>query len=56
MDGIYRQICCPRPESEDQEMFWSRHKPRHSIQFLAVVTPDDMILWIFGLYELKRGD
>jgi len=56
VDGTHKQICRPRPETEDQEMFWSGHKHMHSIEFLAVVTPDGIISCIYGPYEGKRGD
>ena len=56
VDGTHKQICRPRPETEDQELFWSGHKHMHSIEFLAVVTPDGIISCIYEPYEGKRGD
>ena len=56
MDGTHKQICLPGRETEDQEMFRFEHKHIHSIEFLAVVTPDGIISCIYGPCEGKRGD
>ncbi|RPB04984.1 hypothetical protein L873DRAFT_1916036, partial [Choiromyces venosus 120613-1] len=48
VDGMYKQIYHPRPETEDQEIIWSGHKHMHSIQFLITTIPDGMISCTVG--------
>ena len=56
IDGTHKQTCRPRPETIDQEEPHSGHKHRHSMQFLAVVTPDGLISCLDGPYERRKGD
>ena len=56
IDGTHKQTCRPRPETVDQEELYSGHKHMHSMQFLAVVTPDGLISCLDGPYEGRKGD
>ncbi|RPB01267.1 hypothetical protein L873DRAFT_1842443 [Choiromyces venosus 120613-1] len=56
MNSLHKQVCHPRPETEDQEIFWSEHKHMHSIQFVLATMPDGMISCTVGPYEGKRCD
>ena len=56
IDGTHKQTCRPRPESADQEIFYSGHKHMHSVQFLSVATPDGLISCLEGPYEGRKGD
>ena len=56
IDGTHQSICRPRPETADQEIFFSGHKHDHTMQFLAVVVPDGLIACIYGPYEGRAGD
>jgi len=56
IDGTHKQVCRPRPETVDQEELYSGHKHMHSLQYLAVVTPDELISCLEGPYEGRRGD
>lgn len=56
MDGTHKSICRPRPDTADQELFYSGHKHDHTMQFLAIVTPDGLIASIYGPFEGRCGD
>jgi len=56
IDGTHQSICRPRPETCNQELFYSGHKHDHSLQFLAVVTPDGLVASMYGPFEGRAGD
>lgn len=56
IDGTHKSICRPRPDTADQELFYSGHKHDHTMQFLVIVTPDGLIASIYGPFEGRCGD
>ena len=53
IDGTVRPICRP---GQNQRVLYNGHKRVHSIKFQSVVTPNGLIVNLFGPIEGKRHD
>jgi hypothetical protein len=56
IDGTHRKIARPHPESAPQEKLYSAYKKSHTMQYLAVVTPDGLLACVRGPYEGRMSD
>lgn len=56
IDGTHQSICRPRPETCNQEFFYSGDKHDHTLQFLAIVVPDGLVASMYGPFEGRAGD
>jgi nuclease HARBI1 len=53
IDGTARRICRP---SRDQDICYSGHKKYHALKYQSIVTPDGLIVHLFGPVEGSRHD
>jgi hypothetical protein len=56
IDGTHRQICRPRPETAPQEKLYSAYKKFHSMEYVAIATPDGLLACLRGPYEGRASD